>query len=378
VLRRWADAETPLWVWSPDSQSLTIAEEGMLVRQPLSGGQAEPIVHLKEFGIKELKWFDWSPDGNRLALANYTRDTSSKNGVLDSWGQLLFAHVEGGRLQKTGVTDLGTALWAGMYAWSPDSRHVACGYEGLVPIGPGGRLYTVAVDDIVESIEAGAIPPTGPKPPEPATAESPEESKPTPQLEPIKGPVFSDEFDEGLSKCWQIVPGSPEASPPPTHAVENGQLMLTNCSARLSQIDWADYRATVRVCVKEGASPERTTVAIQTRATPFYLDTNKLERYALLFICNNDAQASLLRLALFHHLASGASRGPTLGKHPCPLVRGKWYTLAFEVRGEQLRMYLDDELVIESTDARLSKGSMLISASGSPVLFDDFSVRRLP
>jgi len=34
--------------------------------------------------------------------------------------------------------------------------------------------------------------------------------------------------------------------------------------------------------------------------------------------------------------------------------------------------------VMETTDARLSKGPVWISASGSPVLFDDFSVRRLP
>lgn len=162
-LRHWANAETPLWAWSPDSKSLTIAEKGMLVRQPLSGGQGEPVINLKKFGIEELKWLSWSPDGSQLALANYTRDISSNKGLLASWGQLLFARVEEGRLQKTGATDLGPALWTGMYAWSPDSTHVACGYESLVATSPGGRLYTVAVDDIVERIEAGAIPATRPK-----------------------------------------------------------------------------------------------------------------------------------------------------------------------------------------------------------------------
>ncbi len=374
VLRQWSGAEAPLWGWSPDSKSLTIAEEGMLVRQPLSGGEAEPFLNLEEYGIEKLEWHGWSPDGSRLALAHYTRDNK---GPLASYGQLLFARVEGGRLQQTGTTDLGAATSIERYVWSPHSTHVACQYEGIVATMPEGRLYAVPVDDIVERIEAGAIPPTGPRAPEPITAASQSESKPTPQLEPITGPVFSDDFDKGLSKYWQIVPGSPEASPPPAHAVENGQLMLSNSSAKLSQIDWADYLVTVRVCVKEGAASGRGIAAIQTRATPCYFDINKLERYALLFICYRNAPASMLRLALYHHNASGASRGPTVGRNLCPLVQGKWYKLAFEVRGEQLRAYLDDELVIETTDARLSKGPVWISASGSPVLFDDFSVRRL-
>ena len=78
------------------------------------------------------------------------------------------------------------------------------------------------------------------------------------------------------------------------------------------------------------------------------------------------------------HDASGARRYGGLSVNPCPLVPGKWYELAFEVRGEQLRGYLDDKLVINATDARLSRGAVSIGAGISPVLFDDFSVRRLP
>jgi hypothetical protein len=371
VLRRWAGAEAPLWGWSPDSQSLTIAEEGRLVRQPLSGGKAEPIVDLQEYGIEDLMWHGWSPDGSRLALAHYTRDNK---GLLASYGQILFARVEGGHLQRTGATDLGPATSTGRYAWSPDSTHVACRYEGLVATTPEGRLYAVAVDDIVERIEAGAIPPTGPKPGEPATAGSPSESKPTPQLEPITGSVFSDNFDNGLSEDWQIVPANSNA----VHAVENGQLMLSSCSVRLNQIDWADYRVTVRVCVKEGGASGRGIAAIQTRATPSNFGTNKMDRYGLILACSNDAPASSLWLALYYRIASGAIRGATLARNPCTLVQGKWYKLAFEVRGELLRAFLDDKLVIETTDARLSNGAVWISAMDAPVLFDDFSVRRLP
>ncbi len=368
VLRRWAGSETPLWGWSPDGKSLTIAEEGALVQQPLSGGQAEPIVNVKEYGIEWVGWLGWSPDGKRLALACYTRNDK---GVLSPYAQLLFARLEGGRLQQTGATDLGDANWIRRYAWSPDSTRVACEYEAFVAANPEGRLYAVAVDDIVEKIEAEAIPPIGPKPAELAIAKSPAESKPSPQLEPITGPAFSDNFDNGLSKCWQIAPANA------THTVENGQLMLANSSACLSQIDWADYLVTVRVCVKEGSSG-RGIATILTRVTPSDFGTNKMERYSLALVCPNNAPTSRLWLGLYYHDASGAIRGTTLGGNPCPLVPGQWYKLAFEVRGERLRAYLDDKLVIETTDARLSKGPLWISASGSPVLFDDFSVRRLP
>lgn len=375
TLRQWAVAAVPSWTWSPDNESLTIAEESRLVRQPLSGGKAEPIVNLKEYGIEWLAWHGWSPDGRRLAVAFYRRNSEAP---LASCGQLLFGRVEGGQFEQMGATDLGPATFAGRYAWSPDGAHVAYEYEGLVAIRPEGRLYAVAVDDIVERIEAGAIPSTGPKVPEPAIPAKAPESEPTPQLEPIAASVFSDNFDKGLSECWQIVPGNPEASPPPAHAVENGQLILTNCSAHLGQVDWADYRVTIRVCVKEGGASEQGIATIQMRATPSYFDIKTMERYALLFICSNNAPACMVRLALFYHDASGASHGPTLGRTLCPLVPGKWYTLAFEVRGERLRGYLDDKLVAEATDARLSKGPVWISAAGAPVLFDDFSVRRLP
>jgi beta-lactamase regulating signal transducer with metallopeptidase domain/Tol biopolymer transport system component len=368
VIRKYA----PLWGWSPDSKSLTIAEEGMLVRQPLSGGKAEPIVNLKEFGIEALTWQGWSPDGSRLALSCWKQPAEAP---LTSCGQLLFARVEGGRLQQTGATDLGPASLTRSYAWSPDGTHVAYEYEGLAAVRPEGRLYKVAVDDIVERINAGAIPAAQPKAATPAVTENPSESEPTPQLEPVTGPVFSDNFDDGLSKYWQFVPLNPKVSPPPAHAVENGQLMLANSCACLNQIDWPDYRVTVRVCVKEGVAPGRGSAAILTRTTPPNFGVKDVDQYALVVYT---APTSSLWLGLHYRNASGVRYGAALGTNPCTLIPGNWYKLAFEVRGEQLRGYLDDKLVMEAMDARLSQGPVWISAARSPVLFDDFSVRRLP
>jgi hypothetical protein len=230
------------------------------------------------------------------------------------------------------------------------------------------------VDDVVERIEAGAVPPTGPKAAEPAATEDPFGSQSAPQLEPITGSVFSDNFDNGLSKEWQIVDWNPKGSPPPAHAVEDGHLMLSNCSARLGQIDWANYRVTVRVCLMEANAP----VSIQARVTPSNFGLDDMVRYGFAFVRPRNASVTLWRIGLQYHTASGARKSAALGANPCPLVPEKWYKLAIEVRGEQLRAYLDDKLIIDATDARLSKGAVWISAAGSPVLFDDFSVRRLP
>jgi Tol biopolymer transport system component len=363
--------DTPKWAWSPDRKSLTLAEDGVLVREPLSGGKAEPIADLKELGIESLKWHGWSPDGSRLALACWEQLAGAPR---NSCGHILFARVEGGRLQKTGAVDMGPATNTWSHAWSPDGTHVAYECEGLAAVRPEGRLYAVAVDDIVERIEAGAIPPTQPKAATPAVTEDPSESQPAGQPEPITGPVFSDNFDNGLSKHWQIVPLSPEASPPPAHAVENGQLMLVMSRACLKQIDWANYLVTVRVCVREGG-PGPGFVGIQARATPSNFGIKGLDGYIFSVYT---APTSSSGLTFNYSNASGARYGALLGRNPCTLVQGKWYKLAFEVRGEHLRGYLDDKLVIERTDARLSKGPVAISAAKSPVLFDDFSVRRLP
>jgi beta-lactamase regulating signal transducer with metallopeptidase domain/Tol biopolymer transport system component len=373
VIRKWVNAALPVWGWSPDGKSLTISEEGMLVRQPLSGGKAELIVNLKKLQVEVMEWLGWSPDGSRLALAYRERSTEDP---LASPRHLLFARVEGGHLQQTAVADIWG--WSGYHAWSPDSTHVAYLCEEAVQVRPAGRLYEVAVDDVVERIEAGAIPATQSKAAEPTTEVIPPKSKPTSQQEPITGSVFSDNFDNGLSKCWQIVNVNTDTSPPSAHAVENGQLMLSNSSARLSQIDWADYRVTVRVCVKEWVASGEGTVGIETRATRSNFGLNNVDRYSINVFCHNNASTSTLWLGLDYRDASGAKQHSYLGQNPHTMVRDRWYKLAFEVRGEQLRGYLDDKLVIEATDARLSQGGIGLSTRGSRALFDDFSVRRLP
>ncbi|MFC1763511.1 M56 family metallopeptidase [Planctomycetota bacterium] len=157
VIRRWVDEDGPGWGWSPDSKSLTIAEGGRLVRQPLSGGKAELIVNLREYGIGEDTGVTWSPDGKRVALATVSR--VRKNPMTVS--QIIFARIDANQLKETATVDVGS--WTGHFAWSPDCTHVAYMCEDAIPVRSAGRLYEVAVDDIIEKIESGAIQPIQPK-----------------------------------------------------------------------------------------------------------------------------------------------------------------------------------------------------------------------
>jgi beta-lactamase regulating signal transducer with metallopeptidase domain/WD40 repeat protein len=371
-IRKWDDAEEDgmmEWEWSPDSKSLTIAEAGMLVRQALSGGKAESVANLKECGIEWTSWLSWSPDGSHLALVC----NKPGNKDLRVWGQLLFVRVEGGRLQQTAGVDLRGGNWN--YEWSPDSEHVAYTCEDAVAVRPAGRLYALAVDDILERISAGAIPPTRRQT---ATVEKqPTETGTVPQGEPIAGPVFTDSFDNGPSKHWQILDSNTEMLPPPGHATVNGELMLSNSSVRLDQIDWPDYVVTVRVCMKESIASGEGVFGIQTRTTPCAFGVRNRDRYNLVITCL-DGLPTGLYLGINYRDPSNTGHKANLGRSSYTIVPDKWYTLEFEVRGQKLRGYLDGKLMVEATDERLSKGGIWLSTWRSRALFDDFSVRQLP
>jgi pectate lyase len=54
--------------------------------------------------------------------------------------------------------------------------------------------------------------------------------------------------------------------------------------------------------------------------------------------------------------------------------QGGWYTLRVEVEGTTLRGYLEDSLIVETTDATHSFGSVGVCVRNGDALFDDFVV----
>jgi hypothetical protein len=112
------------------------------------------------------------------------------------------------------------------------------------------------------------------------------------------------------------------------------------------------------------------------RGIPSQFGSTRMDRYHLGIRWNNGSPYSIL--AILYADASNTLRRGILDQSPCSIVRDEWYTLEFEVRGEQLRGYLDGKLVVEAADTRLPKGLLWLDADQGCTHFDDFSVRQLP
>ncbi len=349
------------WDWTADGKSITVVSDGVVHKVPITGGQGEEILNLKALGYGDVDWLGWSPDGQWLAF--YATGSAKERDELFVMG------AQERTSRKVATEDRWPTRWS--FGWSPDSRHIAYQYEDRVKKRPAGVLYRLDTDEALKRVVEGAVPAT------PIAKREPNAINTPAQTEPIPGPVFTDNFDSGPSKHW-LFQDSPEMGlGPGRHAVENGELMLSHARACLYGIDWTDYVVTVRVCMKESVASGEAVFGITARETPSQFGSSRKDRYSLLCLYVNNTPRYLL-LDLNYADASDTLRLGRLSQSPCSLVRDKWYTLAFEIRGQHLRGYLDGKLVIEATDARLSKGGVMLNTYKARALFDDFSVRQLP
>jgi beta-lactamase regulating signal transducer with metallopeptidase domain/Tol biopolymer transport system component len=361
AIRKWDGEEKAQWAWSSDSKSLTIAEGGALVRQPLSGGAPESITNLKELGIEWTSWLSWSPDGSHLALVC----DKPENKDLRVWGQLLFVRVEEGRLLRTAAVDLKGGSWN--YAWSPDSAHVAYTCEDAVAVRPAGRLYALAVDGVLERMNAGAIPPTQTQ----TASAMAQVAGPTLDV-PMTNQRFSDDFSETETDPWRMWEVSTEG-PPFAHRRQNGELVLQNARAVIGRPDWRDYEVNVRLCVKQMASGGGNSAGIQFRRSP---SNGGFDFYNFAFVTSG-SESRYLWFGLGYRDAANKYHNSRFEMLPFDWKIDQWYRFRVEVRGSRLRGYVDDQLMAETDDERLVRGDVALSGSKLEAHFDDFSLRLL-
>lgn len=334
------------FAWSPGSQEIVAVLDGTLTGFLISGGSGRVVANLREKDYDTPSWLRWSPDGKRLAFHSGSR-----------------LHLLS---PATGeIADLNTPLssaWS--FTWSPDSKMISCIAEEPKKVRPAGVIREL---DVAEALQEA--PPLAARKPTPSTN--------APPPEPIAGPVFTDNFDNGPSKHWRFQDLPDAGWGPGKHAVEKGQLMLKHARAYLDGIDWTNYVVAIRVCVKESVASGLRGITLVTRATPSPFGSGNLDRYVF-GIFRIDEDPPYLWLGLNYSDGSDTLRHGQVSRAPFNLVLGQWYTLEFEVRGQQLRGFVDGKLMVEGTDARLTKGSLWINAGKSHALFDDFSVRQLP
>jgi hypothetical protein len=194
-----------------------------------------------------------------------------------------------------------------------------------------------------------------------------------PPAEPAIGAIFTDDFNNGPSKHWRFQDLPDTGWGAGRHAVENGELLLSHSRACLDLHSWSDYVVSVRVCLKEMMDKrEGAFFGIAVRSTPSGFGSARRDRYDL-----GAFAGGYFWLGINYADASDTLRHGTLNRANSPIVPDKWCTLELEVRGQQLRGYLDGKLVIQARDDRLSKGGLWIGSGGARALFDDFSVRQL-
>ena len=337
--------------WAPDAKEVVVACDGTILGFAVTGGSARVILRLQDAGYENATWLGWSPDGQHLAFQGGKRGEASR---------LCLFTPSTGRI--TTLDNSPPVAWD--FIWSPDSQMICCAAKAAVKTRPAGVIREL---DLAEAVQKAT----------PVAERKPTVANAAPHAEPIVGPVFTDNFDDGPSKHWRFQDFADEGFGPGRHAVENGELMLSHARAYLPGIDWADYIVTVRVCIKEALTSGWGILSIATRVTPTRFESDRMDRYGMGIWFNNNAPPYLL-LGINYADPSNTLRNGELSRSPCSLVRDKWYTLEFEVRGQQLRGYLDGKLVIESTDGRLLKGGVWLAANRARALFDDFSVRQLP
>ncbi|MCX5644442.1 MAG: hypothetical protein NTZ17_07125 [Phycisphaerae bacterium] len=335
--------------WAPDSKEIVAAYDGTISSLSLTGGGPRVIARLQEAGYESASWVCWSPDGQRLAF--YGERVGEP-------GRLCLLAPSTGKIVP--LESSPKKAWS--FAWSPDSKMISCTSEEAQKTRPAGVIRELEI--------AAALQKVAPVAEKKATT-----SKAAAKVEPIAGPVFTDNFDNGLSKHWRFWEGKKELGPPAAYAVENGQLLLSNSGAHLDGIDWSDYVVKVRVCIKEAVASGEGVFAIEVRTTPSPFGAR--DRYTLVLTCV-DGNPAFLALGACYNDSSKKLQHAVWKNVGYSFVRDQWYTVELEVRGQQVRGYLDGKLVIEATDARLSKGGIWLTAWRTRVLLDDFSVRQLP
>ncbi len=343
--------------WARDSKEVVVACDGVISGLPVMGGTARVILRLQDAGCEQASWLGWAPDGRALAFYG------GKAGDPD---RLCLFAPESGRITILDDT-LGGSSWVAtgeICAWSPDSTAIACAFEEPIRVRPSGVIRELELADLVQKAASSA-----PKKPSAVST--------TPPAENLPGPAFTDTFDGGPSRLWRFQDLPDEGFGAGRHTVENGELVLWHSRACLDGIRWTNYSVSVRCCMKEAAASRVANLGIAVRATPSQFGSSRMDRYDLSLFCEKSGPRYVW-LGINYADTSDTLRHGTLSYAPCPLVRDKWYTLEFEVRGQHLRGYLDGKLVAEATDARLSNGSLWIGAGQTRAHFDDFSVRQLP
>ena len=361
-LSRWPRRSQNLctWTWSPDSKSITLLDHSVILRRSIEGNLESPLIQLKDLGFAGLFWLGWSPDGRKLAFR--ATDSPTEQNTLFIW-------ETGGTPHQVEEQALGTDPYS--FTWSSDSQHIA--YTGMdrPKTRLAGILSRLEVGEALKLAASGAL----------ATSSPTNQATPVPNTStntvPITDSRFTDNFDTGPSACWRFWE-DPGKGMSHEHAVKNGELVLENSRAFLGKTDWTNYVVRVRLCLESAKATVEGVAGFCVRGTPDNPNIpDSCSWYNFLIVCSGGKPTSVY-LGIIYHDQSGKFQLGRFDLRKPAMSLNKWYTLEMEVKGRQLRGYLDGQLVAEGMDDRLMRGGIHLNSGNTRVRFDDFSVTLLP
>lgn len=348
----------PRWSWSPDSQSLTIALEGAISQFPISNGEAREILKLKDLGYGGASWLAWSSDGRKLLF--YATGSPTASNALFLWEP---QNAKARKVDVNGLSAAGNWLYL-----SADSQQIGYSCQETTKTRPAGVLSRLDIGEVLKRIADGTML-ASPLAERPASA-----TIASPKPVPLTDSQFTDNFDSGASPSW-IFTEFPNNGPPYEHSVKDGELVLENSAAFLSETPWTNYVLRARVCLKSAKPSGYGNVAFRARRTP--QDSGVTDFYHFSLMCFG-SRPLMFYLGEGYRDPLGRYQDDGLDHRPAAFALDKWYAIEFQVKGHHLRGYLDGQLVVEATDYRLLSGGVGISASNAQAHLDDVSVQLLP
>ena len=169
--------------------------------------------------------------------------------------------------------------------------------------------------------------------------------------------LFIDTFEDGNANGWEVQYGNWSV------ITDNDPLVYYQSSTKEGRTwagspSWTDYAVEALVKVENFNGSNCAFVCAR------YKDGNNY--YAASLYNNSGGKLQIRRKV------KGSTK--ILTSKPFPLTTGIWYKIKLEVTGEQIKMYVNDELELTATDSSLTSGGIGLIAYKTQTKYDDIVV----
>ncbi|HEX2872506.1 MAG TPA: hypothetical protein VHP33_14655 [Polyangiaceae bacterium] len=178
-------------------------------------------------------------------------------------------------------------------------------------------------------------------------------------------PLFFDDFEAGTASQWLAIAGSawsvvdaPEGS---GKVYQQNPTFADFYAAVATQGTWTDQIIEAKVKVLNfGGTSTSDVVTIYGRFS-------NIDNY-LAAVLRPDGRVAI-RASVGGAPPAAIKTSPNFG-----VTTDVWYQLRFELVGSSLKLFVDGNLRIDTTDARLSQGTVAIGGTNTAAMFDDVRV----